>query len=225
MAIHGLLTAAAGWRVTEHRASDAGGALGARFTFDPGEPPGSAFPFPHEVLYEAQLAGRTLSIALTVEATGDTAVPVAFGFHPYLRVPRLPRSEWNLEAPVRRRLVLDERGLPTGERVPAEIPPGPLGDRTFDDAFEAPPGGAQFALSGGGRRIELAFLGGYPYAQIYAPPGDALMAIEPMAAPTNALAGGEEVPMAEPGAPFTARFAITVRPRDATRPRTPERGR
>jgi aldose 1-epimerase len=210
MAIHGLLTAAAGWRVTEHRATDSGGALAARFEFDPAAPPGSAFPFPHEVLYEAQLADRTLTIALTVEPTGDVAVPIAFGFHPYLRLPRLPRSEWNLEAPVERLLVLDERGVPTGEREPAQIGAGPLGERTFDDAFEAPPGAAPFVVSGGGRRIELSFLSGYPDVQIYAPTGDALIAIEPMTAPTDALARGDEVPMAEPGDPFTARFSIAV---------------
>ena len=142
--------------------------------------------------------------------TGKVAVPIAFGFHPYFTLPGIERSRWRLEAPVDRRLRLNPRQLPTGEREPAAVQPGPLGDRTFDDAFEAPPGGTPFALAGGGRRIELAFLEGYPYAQIYAPAGDALIAIEPMTAPTDALVTGDELPFVSPGDAFSARFSVTV---------------
>ena len=137
-------------------------------------------------------------------------MPVAFGFHPYLRIPTLPRAEWQLEAPVGSALPLDSRGLPTGEREPTAIAPGPLADRTFDDAFEAPAGGAPFALSGGGRRIEVAFEAGFPFAQIYAPAGDSLIAIEPMTAPTDALVSGDGLRRVAPGESFTAGFAITL---------------
>ena len=64
-----------------------------------------------------------------------------------------------------------------------EVASGPLGARTFDDAYVAPPDGAPFALAGGGRRIELAFLAGYPYAQVFAPAEDDVVAFEPMTAP------------------------------------------
>jgi galactose mutarotase-like enzyme len=38
-----------------------------------------------------------------------------------------------------------------------------------------------------------------------------VIAIEPMTAPTNALVvGGEELPTAEPGTPFSAAFSVTV---------------
>ena len=51
-------------------------------------------------------------------------------------------------------------------------------------------------LAGGGRRIELAFLSGFPYAQVFAPAEDAVVAFEPMTAPTNALvSGGPELPL------------------------------
>ncbi len=210
MAMHGLLTAAAGWRVEEHRATEQGAVLVAEFDFGSEASLAAAFPFPHRLRYEAAIATRTLTIALTVEPTGDVAVPIAFGFHPYFRLPGVERSEWRLEASVERRLRLDPRQLPTGEREPAAVEPGPLGERTFDDAFEAPLGGAPFALTGAGRRIELAFLEGYPYAQIYAPADDALIAIEPMTAPTDALVTGDELRFVSPGDAFSARFSITV---------------
>lgn len=210
MAMHGLLTAAAGWRVREHRATEAGAVLVAEFDFGSQESLAAAFPFPHRLRYEATIAARTLTIALTVEPAGDVAVPIAFGFHPYLRLPGIERSGWRLEAPVERRLCLDSRQLPTGEREAAALDPGPVGERTFDDAFEAPRGGIPFALAGGGRRIELEFGEGYPYAQIYAPAGDALIAIEPMTAPTDALVTGDELRFVSPGDSFSARFSITV---------------
>ena len=75
-----------------------------------------------------------------------------------------------------------------------------MGSRTFDDAYVAPPDGAPFVLEGGGRRIELAFLSGYPYAQVFAPAEDDVIAFEPMTAPTNALVdGGDALPFVAPG--------------------------
>jgi galactose mutarotase-like enzyme len=210
MAMHGLLTAAAGWRVEEHRATGPGAVLVAEFDFGAEASLAAAFPFPHRLRYEVAISARTLTIALTVVPTGEVAVPIAFGFHPYLRLPGIERSRWRLDAPVERRLRLDARQLPTGEREGAGLEPGPLGERTFDDAFEAPRGGAPFALAGGGRRVEVAFLEGYPYAQVYAPADDALIAIEPMTAPTDALVTGDELPFVSPGDSFCARFSITV---------------
>jgi galactose mutarotase-like enzyme len=65
-----------------------------------------------------------------------------------------------------------------------------------------------FALSGGGRRIEVTYEQGYPAAQLFAPAGDALVAIEPMAATTDALRRGDHAVAA--GGPVTARFSIRV---------------
>jgi galactose mutarotase-like enzyme len=210
MAMHGLLTAYPGWEVIEHGSTIAGGILRAELDFGADEALAAAFPFPHRVRLSAVLSDRTLSVALTVEPTADARVPIAFGFHPYLSLPGAPRSEWELEAPVRQSLRLDERGIPTGERMATAIERGPLGDRSYDDAFVAPSGGAPFALSAARRRVEIAFGEGYPYAQIYAPADDALIAIEPMTAPTDALVSGDCLRFATPGESFTARFSITV---------------
>lgn len=202
--IHGLLAAASGWRVQEFD----GERLIAGFDFI--ERPG--FPFPHGLRFDARVCGAKLTIALTVLADAGAPVPISFGFHPYLRLPGVDRRKWEIEMPVTERLVLDERGIPTGEREGVEIAPGPLGERTFDDAFTAPPGGAPFVLSGGGRTIALKFESGYAYSQLYAPPDDDVIAFEPMTAPTNALVrGGPELRVLEPGEGYEARFSIEVR--------------
>ncbi len=209
--MHGLLAAAKGWVTERHEPSADGGVLAAAFDFAAQAQLIAAFPFPHTVRIEATLAGAELRIATTVSATGEVPVPVAFGFHPYLRLPGVPRARWRVEIPVSQRLQLDRLMLPTGAREPVAIEAGPLGTRTFDDAFLAPAAGEPFALSAGGRRIELRMLGGYPFAQVYAPGDDEVIAYEPMTAPANALiAGGPDLPMLAPGESLTATFTITV---------------
>ncbi|MBK5218247.1 MAG: aldose 1-epimerase [Thermoleophilia bacterium] len=209
--MHGLLSAAPGWVVDRHAELDGGGLLAASFDFGAYPRLLEAFPFPHRVEIEATLEGATLKIATTVEATGDVAVPIAFGFHPYLCLPGVPRADWVLEAPVGERLLLDERGLPTGEREPVEIEPGPVGERIYDDAFVAPAASEPFALEGGGRRIELRLGDGYPFTQIYAPGDTDAVAIEPMTAPTNALVvGGADLPLVEPGERLKAVWSLTL---------------
>jgi aldose 1-epimerase len=209
--MHGLLTAARGWQVERHEPTADGAVLAARFDFSAQEALMAAFPFAHDLRIEASLTGSTLTITTTVSASGNGSVPIAFGYHPYLRLPGVAREDWRVEVPVREQLRLDSQRLPTGERVDAEVFAGRLGARTFDDAFVAPPDGVPFVLSGSGRRIELAFLGGYPYAQVFAPADDDVIAFEPMTAPTNALVdGGAELPLLAPGQSYEASFSITL---------------
>jgi aldose 1-epimerase len=209
--IHGLLAAARGWKVERHEALDDGGLLAARFDFTADDQLMAMFPFAHEVLLEATLAGPTLTIATTVSASGDTSVPIAFGYHPYFQLPDVDRSEWEIQIPVRERLALDDLMLPTGERESIEVESGRLGSRVFDDGYVAPDDSEPLVLAGGGRRIEVSFDPGYPYAQVYAPVDDKVVAYEPMTAPTNALvAGGSDLPVLKPGDQYTAVFSITV---------------
>jgi galactose mutarotase-like enzyme len=209
--IHGLLSAAAGWRVRRHTELDNGGALAATFDFGAYPHLLEAFPFPHLVEIEATLVEGSLEIQTSVTATGDVAVPIAFGFHPYLVLPGVPRADWVLEAPVHERIVLDAQGLPTGAREPNAIATAPLGARTYDDAFLAPPPGTAFALVGPDRRIELRMDSGYPFTQIYAPADLDEVAIEPMTAPANALlTAGPDLTFVPPGETFTASFSISV---------------
>lgn len=208
--MHGLLTASGGWVVERHLETDEGGVLAASFDFGARVLLMEAFPFAHTVELVAELAGAELTIATTIRAGAEGPVPISFGFHPYLRIPGVPRAEWVLEAPVRERLPLDDRQLPIGAREPVAIAPAPLADRHYDDAFLAPPDGEPFALSGGGRRLELRLGEGYPYSQIYAPADADAVAFEPMTAPTNALLSGEDLPLLAAGESFTATFSIRV---------------
>lgn len=200
--MHGVLAAYPGWQVTEDSAYN----LTATVDFSTPELL-AAFPFPHVLTQRVALSDRTLSIATTVEP-GTGPVPLCFGYHPYFTLAGVPRAEWELTTPAMRHLPVDDRGIPTGAHRPWAAGSGPLGDRVLDDGFDDVTQGAVFAISGGGRRIEVTFDEGYPAAQLFAPAGDALLAIEPMTAPTDALRRGGYRMAA--GGPVTARFSIRI---------------
>ncbi len=203
--IHGVLAAYPGWLVTG--VSD--NSLTA--TVDYGGNPRllASFPFPHVLTQEITLAEKSLTIETTVRPTTAAAVPLCFGYHPYLKIPDVPREQWSLTAPAMRRLPTDDRGIPTGESESWSSPGGPLGTTTYDDGFDEVPEGAVFTLSGGDRRIEVTFEKGYPAAQLFAPPSEELVAVEPMAAPTDALIRGI-YRSATAGNPVTSRFSIKI---------------
>jgi aldose 1-epimerase len=208
--IHGLLAASPYWQLEGRSASAGRAAIGARFDFAAHPELLAAFPFPHELHLEAELATDTLTMATTLVATGDVSVPVGFGWHPYLRLPELPREQWSVEVAVLTRAELDERGIPTGREQPADAQPGRLGARGYDDLFTALAEPARFALEGGRRRIELEFEEGYPVAQVYAPPQERFICFEPMTAPTDALVSGRGLRTVAPGATFRAAFRLRV---------------
>ena len=86
----------------------------------------------------------------------------------------------------------------------------------FDDGFALLGEKAAFSLAGAGRRLTVELLEGYAYAQIYAPAGDELIALEPMTAPTNALASGRGLRLAEPGSRFRTASRVRVESDDTT---------
>jgi galactose mutarotase-like enzyme len=208
--IHGLATASPYWEVTAAEADDAGARLRADLDFAAHPELLAGFPFPHRLEAEVMLSGRTLSVQTTLVATGERPVPVAFGYHPYLGLPGLPRPDWRVTLPVRRRARLDERGIPTGETEPAAMESGPLGERGFDDLFVELYHPPEFLLEGAGRRIEVRFEQGYPCAQVYGPPEEEHVCFEPMTAPTNALVSGSGLRLVPPGGRYVACFSICV---------------
>ncbi|HYO03483.1 MAG TPA: aldose 1-epimerase [Mycobacterium sp.] len=203
--IHGVLAAYPGWLVTERSDNSLTAVL------DYGGKPRllASFPFPHVLTQKATLENRTLTIETTVMPTTAASVPMCFGYHPYLRIPGVPREEWLLETPTMRHLPVDNWGIPTGAHAEWTGSAEPLKTTEYDDGFDQVPDGSVFAVSGGGRRIEVKFLKGYPAAQLFAPRNDDVIGIEPMAAPTDSLRRGN-YRFAVAGRPEKAVFSVKV---------------
>ena len=209
LAIHGILAASPRWETVR----ESNGHLAVRLDFGAHSDYLDVFPHPHVIEVETTTEDRMMRVVTRVVPTQDSPVPVAFGWHPYLQIPGIPREEWDLTLPVTDHLVLDDRKLPTGEIRPVEYPqPLPLEDRDFDDGYAGLPDGARFAVTGGSRTIEVVFERGYPFGQVFAPPGEEVVCFEPMTAPTNALESGHGLRVVGPGESFEAAFTIGVTP-------------
>jgi len=202
--IHGLLVGWREWEVIGTRARrDVARVTATTIVNAP------AFPFPHllEVVVEAH--DDRLVIDTTLVPTGDRKVPVAFGWHPYLRVPGTPRSRWTLRLPARDHLALDERGIPTGDSAREAMEEAPLGRRTFDDLYRLGRD-RRLALTGeDGATVEMIANPHFPYAQVWVPAGKPFAALEPMAARTNGLVDGD-THLVVPGDAFTCRFTLRI---------------
>ena len=83
--IHGTMWAQP-WEIESLSARGRAARLRARFDYDRSHLL-AAFPFPHRLEMEIEVDRRALTISTSIRPTGDRAVPVSFGFHPYLRLP------------------------------------------------------------------------------------------------------------------------------------------
>jgi galactose mutarotase-like enzyme len=211
--IHGVIPGALPWELLERPGADADRAdadqVHARLAWHSAELL-AIFPFRHTVELRARLAGARLTITTTVRADGGCAVPVSFGFHPYLTIVGANRAGWQVELPVANCLLLDERMIPSASGPPVEPRRFRLADGSWDDALAGLEQAAMFSVSAGERRIEVQFGDGFSHAQIYAPSRESFICFEPMTTPTNALISRDALPIIGAGETFRGEFSITT---------------
>ncbi len=208
--IHGVIGGRLAWGLMSMSNPQAR-SLTARLSWSEEQPElFEVFPFELDLLYEARFTDGRLEIEVTVYASGEDVVPVAFGFHPYLAQGG-PRESWLIELPPMRPLALDPDQIPIG---PDEQPIAPqcfeLSEREFDDGFDSVADPARFAVTAAERRIELELTDGYPCAQVYAPLSGHFICFEPMTAPANALRSGDGLRLLNPGEHYSAGFSLSV---------------
>ena len=198
--IHGTMAAAA-WNVVDVGPSRLAASFDTAVHWDQL----AAFPFAHSLEVVAETDGSSLVVSTTLRPTGRIAVPVSFGWHPYFAVGR----DWRLDLPACRRVVLDERLLPTDTYEPQPPASTLLRDCAYDDHYELGDD-RLLAARGPDGEVVVEFGDGYRYAQVFAPVGAGFACLEPMTARTNALVDGGFETVA-PGDAFTATFVVTPR--------------
>ena len=203
--MHGLLGGSRDWRVEVLEAAGEQARLVAELRFDR---PAllESFPFAHRVGLTATLRPAALRMEVAVRATGDVAVPISFGFHPYLQLGG-ERAALELTLPARTHLALDARGLPTGASEEQDAERAPLGERTFDDLYGVSDDPVAFSVRDAQRAVTVRFVHGYPFAQVFAPPGEAFVCFEPMTATVSALTRSGGCPLVPA---YDAAFAVEV---------------
>ena len=171
----------------------------------------------------------TLTVTTIIEADKGQDVPVSFGWHPYLVLN--DRANAQLQLPARQAIALAQNGLPIStDNTESWLPAGTQSAvAPLDDLFQLDMRGASgaerinkpqsvqgfnenfaptAAIIAQQQRIEMKFLSGYSFMQIYSPAGANFVCFEPMTATISGLCDGAAVVKA--GDTFTAAFEIRV---------------
>ncbi len=190
--------------------------------------PSPAYPFALQIEIEYRLGREGLTVSTDAENIGVEDLPFGLGFHPYLTVGTTAVDQARLRVPARRRLVTDDRGLPTGSVAVSgteyDFTGGrPVGVTRLDTAF------CDLSRDGDGRvRVELDHPDGdagvtlwaderFGYLMVFT--GDTLdegsrrtaLAVEPMTCPPDAFRSGSDVTVLRPGARWAGSWGITPR--------------
>jgi aldose 1-epimerase len=221
--IHGLLSASPYWRVIEAAADSQSAHLTSKLEFWRHPELMAQWPFAHEYEMTYRLASGVLEVQVTVANLSHESMPISLGFHPYYRIPEVPRDEWTAHIAARKTIAADSHLLATGEFKANDLPdPMPLKTHNLDTGFtdleRDANGRAHFWIEAGGKKVEAVLGPKYAVALIYDPPAPAgetreFICIEPMAAITNALNLNHEGKYPElqsipPGGKWTESFWI-----------------
>lgn len=208
--IHGLLRGSRDWEIIELEATAHEAWITARLLFDQRRIDFAAFPFEHQIDIKVTLRGTSLTFSTEITATGQDEVPIAFGWHPYMAIPGLPRSEWDVYLPFTRRCPLDATLLPTGTREDVEPIIGRVGEVYLDDLFADVANGTTAYIRGNGRKMSIRFDTGYDWAILYGPPHRDHICVEPMTAASDPFSGQDPMEVVPRGGSFRAAFTISV---------------
>jgi aldose 1-epimerase len=190
--IHGLLNFSPLWKVVASGADEGSAWATSRIEFWRYPDLMAQFPFSQNISMTYRLANGELEVETEIENLSTEPLPVAIGFHPYLRLEDSPRDQWKVHVAARDHLVLNSFLIPTGERKPVEFAEvQPLAGLNLDDVFgnlvRAADGRARFWVEGKRERITVTYGPKYRIAVAYSPAAHDFICFEPMTAVTDAF--------------------------------------
>jgi aldose 1-epimerase len=196
--IHGFLTNAPQWEVTDARADGSAAWVTSRLEFYRQPDWMAQFPFAHTIEMTYRLQDGVLEVATRLHNLAAEPMPLAIGFHPYFQVNDAPRDEWTFGIAARTEWTLTKDNVPTGETRPIEqLLPKPQGgtlkgvalDHVFADLVRNAAGQAVMWVQGKSERIDVLFGPNYRAVVVYSPggPNRDFICFEPMTGITNAL--------------------------------------
>ena len=206
--LHGLAVDPEVWQVAvgDEGASD-GSAVPATLVATAELSFGDAFPFDQHIRVDAAVGAGGLEVRTTVEPAGAHEVPVAVGWHPYLRAPGANPDRSGVEVWLPFEVACElEALLPTGTE--RRVVPGWVRDPVMDDHWRAAPG-QRAVVRSGDLEVALTLGEGYGWAMTWAPEvGAGFVCVEPMAAPLDPYRPGAPIPLARPGEAWVGEFRI-----------------
>lgn len=179
-----------------------------------------------ELSIEYALGEDGLTVSVVSCNRSEIPAPFGIGFHPYVTVGTPSIDHALVRIPARRRLVADDRGLPTGEVDVADTDfdlrsARVLGDTELDTCFtdlERTDDGrfsVELSAPSGSRMVSVWADRAFGYLMIYT--GHTLdpaerrrqgLAIEPMTCPPNAFRWGRDIERLDPDSRWTGSWGI-----------------
>lgn len=183
-----------------------------------GDVPG--FPFAFNLLLEYKISdkeGLTLSVKAT--NTGKQPMPLGFGWHPYFTVGQGPADHWQMQLPVKNKLEVNSRLLPTGIKTAYGQfeHPATIGSTQLDTGFDlsTTEGIARAYVHNPAENLTLKLWqatgpGGFNNLQVFIPPSRASVALEPMTCPAQAFNTGENLLVLQPGSSWSSACGVML---------------
>jgi aldose 1-epimerase len=190
--IHGLLTYAPHWKVTNVSADESSAQVTSRLEFWRYPDYMAQFPFAHTLEMTYRLRDGILEVETSIENHSNDPMPVSVGYHPYFKLHDSPRNSWKVTLPAKEAYVLSGSLVPTGEKKPMPYAnPQPLQGIALDDVLgglvPGESGRTSFVVEGAKERIAVLYGPKYTVAVVYSPADRDFICFEPMSGPTNAF--------------------------------------
>jgi aldose 1-epimerase len=176
--IHGFLSSASQWQVTEVNSNDHEAWVTSHLDFYKQPDWMAQFPFAHAIDMTYRLRDGVLEVNLKIHNLSAEAMPISVGFHPYYRLTDSPRDDWMVSIGARTQWILNADKIPTGETQPIEkFFPEPEHirlrdyslDHVFADLIRDANGRATMSVRGKTQRLDISFGPRYRAAVVYSP--------------------------------------------------------
>lgn len=204
-AIHGLVSFG-NFEVVEEEVNEVEAILTLRYTYR-----GGAFGFPFPFVLDIQhifSSDEGLELNYTVKNTGQKAMPMVLGWHPYFKIEGETADDWQIEFPATHQYKSDSQMI-SADKVEVDFKGIiDLRGRTLNAVFAVKPSSKiEAKLHSPKKNMTLnvwqeGLKGGFTYLVVYIPDARDCIAIEPMTGNTDAFNSGDGLLVLEAGKTF-----------------------
>jgi aldose 1-epimerase len=213
-AIHGLLYDKP-FSITDEAANESSASLTLQYEYKRQD---AGYPFQYNCLVKYILHPENLlEVRTMVTNLDDSAIPIADGWHPYFHLGG-KIDDWLLRFNAESIVEFDDQLIPSGRLLTFDDfnKERPIGHTQLDNCFVLAPGepGPVCSLFNPGSGLRISFFpdAGYPYLQIFTPPGRQSVAIENLSAAPNCFNNNMGLTLLSPGhsQTFTVKYKVGV---------------
>lgn len=213
-AIHGLLYDKA-FTIADESAGESSASLTLAYLYNKED---AAYPYEYSCLVKYVLQpGNLLEVQTTVSNLDKRTLPIADGWHPYFQLGG-KIDDWLLQFNAATILEFNGQLIPTGRllKYDAFNEPRLIGNTRLDNCFVLEPGnrGPACGLFNPANGLKISFFpgAGYPYLQLYTPPGRQSIAVENLSAAPDSFNNKMGLLLLPPGhsQTFTVNYKVGV---------------